>query len=59
MSSYYAPAYHPVERVIRKAFWIDDHFGPLEYGVQFDSGPVFRAEQCEIPMDKVFVETEK
>ncbi len=44
MSSYYAPAYHPVERVIRKAFWIDDHFGP------------HRAEQCEIPMDKVFVE---
>lgn len=60
MSSYFAPAFHPDERVVRNAFWVDDHFGRYEYGIKFDKdGPVFRTSQVVIPNDVVFVpETE-
>jgi len=57
VSSYQAAAYHPYEQRIRTAVWIDDWFGQHRYGVKFDdSGPVFRPEQVEIPLDKIFVE---
>lgn len=56
MSNYWKPAYHPQENLIRNAHWKDDHFGPYEYGVQFDDdGPVFRPNEVAIPVDVVFV----
>lgn len=56
MSSYLGPAYNPVEKVIRAAFWMDDYFGPHQYGVRFDEcGEVFREDRCKIPIDKTFV----
>lgn len=57
MSSFVQAAYHPTERRIRAAAFIDDYFGPHDYGVRFDEGgPVFRPKEVVIPIDKVFVE---
>ena len=57
MSSYYAPAYHPIEKVIRKAFWIDDYFEHHCYGIQFEGDKrVYSQSEVQIPIDKVFVE---
>jgi hypothetical protein len=61
MSNYMAGAYHPKEKVIRTAMWLDDHFGKYKYGVQFD-GPgceVFQPNDCEIPLHQVFVRMPK
>lgn len=57
MSSFYQAAFHPHERRIRKAMWLDDYFGRHRYGVRFDEGgPVFSPEDVAIPLDRVFVE---
>ena len=56
MSNYSRIAWHPVERVARAAWYIDDHFGRHQYGVQFDEdGKVYRPEEVEIPLDLVLV----
>lgn len=56
MSNYTQPAYHPLEKVIRAAHYLDDHFGKHEYGVQFPGDDhIFRIEETTIPLDMVFV----
>ena len=56
MSNFARAAYHPKEKVVRAAIWIDDHFGRHEYGVSFDGDQhVYRPEETSIPLDVVFV----
>ncbi len=56
MSNFTRAAYHPKEKVVRAACYIDDHFGPHEYGVLFPGDPhVYRVDECDIPTDVVFV----
>lgn len=56
MSNYSRAAYHPRERVVRAANWLDDHFGRHQYGVQFPGdGHVYRPEEVEIPLGTVFI----
>lgn len=57
MSNFSRTAYHPVEKVVRAAIWLDDYFGRHQYGVQFDvGGKVYRPADVEIPLDMVFEE---
>ena len=45
MSNYTRAAYHPKEKVVRAANWLDDHFGKHEYGVSFPGAlPKFASE---------------
>lgn len=56
MSNFTGAAYHPKEKVIRAAMFLDDHFGPHEYGVLFSDDPhVYRDHETHIPIDVVFV----
>lgn len=56
MSNYEAPAYHPTEKVIRAAVFIDNYYGQHQYGVQFSGDPrVYKAAETRIPLDVVFV----
>ena len=55
MSNFTRAAYHPKERVVRAALWLDDHFGHYEYGVSFPGDEhVYKPAECEIPLDVVF-----
>lgn len=57
MSNFVRAAYHPEEKVIRAAYFLDDYFGQHRYGVGFEGDPmVYPIRDCEIPLDKVFVE---
>jgi hypothetical protein len=49
MSSYYAPAIHPVTKQVEDAVWIDDYFGRHRYGVEFSDGRVFPADEVKVP----------
>ena len=56
MSNFTRAAYHPKEKVVRAAHFIDDHFGHHGYGVKFPGDPhVYRADETIIPLDVVFV----
>lgn len=56
MSNYIKPAYHPVEKVVRVAHFLDNHFGHHQYGVQFPGDThVFKPAETDIPLDVVFV----
>jgi len=56
MSNFGRAAYHPKEKVVRAANWIDDHFGHHEYGVSFPGDQhVYRPSEVEIPLDVVFI----
>ena len=56
MSNYTRSAYHPKEKVVRAAIWLDDHFGPHQYGVSFQGDEhVYKPQETEIPLDVVFV----
>lgn len=56
MSNFTQPAYHPKEKVIREASFLDDYFGPHEYGVSFPNDPhVYKDHETRIPRDVVFV----
>ena len=60
MSDYYQAAYHPGERVIRAARWIDNYFGHHQYGVKFeDDTKVYHPKEIEIPLDVVFVPSKR
>ena len=60
MSDYYQAAYHPGERVIRAARWIDNYFGHHQYGVKFeDDTKVYHPKEVEIPLDVVFVPSKR
>lgn len=49
MSNFIQPAFDPAAGIVRDATWIDDYFGPHQYGVQFDAGgPVYRPDQAEV-----------
>jgi hypothetical protein len=53
MSSYVAPTYHPHEKRVRDAWWLDDYFGKHRYGVRFDDGGhVFRPEEVKPPVER-------
>ena len=59
MSNFTRAAYHPKEKVIRAANWLDNHFGPYSYGVSFPGDPhVYRPEETQIPLGVVFVPKE-
>lgn len=56
MSNFIQPAYHPVEKVVRAAHFLDNHFGHHQYGVQFPGDAhVFKRAETDIPLDVVFV----
>jgi len=55
MSNFARSAYHPVEKVVRHANWIDNHFGPHQYGVSFPGDDsVYTPNDVEIPLSTVF-----
>ena len=43
MSNYSRLTKHPKTGEFLQAEWLDDYFGPHEYGVRFPDGKVFRA----------------
>lgn len=56
MSNFVRAAYHPKEKVVRAASYLDDHFGPHEYGVRFSGDThVYRPRETDIPLDIVFI----
>ena len=56
MSNFTHAAYNPSEKVVRAADFMDDYFGPHQYGVRFPDDPaVYRDYETRIPLDKVFV----
>lgn len=56
MSNFVRAAYHPKEKVVRAATYLDNHFGHYEYGVSFSGDPhVYKPDETEIPLDMVFV----
>ena len=56
MSNFTKPAYHPKEKVVRAANYMDDHFGHHQYGVRFPGDEhVYRPAETDIPLDVVFV----
>lgn len=55
MSNFSSPAYHPKEKVIRVAAFMDDYFGPHEYGVRFPGDAhVYKEHETRIPHEVVF-----
>jgi len=56
MSNFTRAAYHPKEKVIRAAMYVDDYFGHHEYGVRFPGDAhVYRPHETDIPLDVLFV----
>lgn len=49
MSTYAMSTKHPVTGRWEDAIWMDDFYGPHNYGVKFPSGEVFdpRVTECE------------
>ena len=65
MSSYYDVGLNPRTGKLEKAMWIDDCFGPREYGVQFGentapyrASEITRANPCEL-LDTITALTEE
>ena len=55
MSNFTRAAYHPKEKVVRAAIYLDDHFGQHEFGVMFSGDPhVYKPRETDIPLDVVF-----
>lgn len=53
MSSYFAPAIHPVRKTVELADFLDDYFGRHQYGVRFDNdGRIWRENEVELPTQK-------
>lgn len=51
MSNYTQVVWNPKERVARAAHWVDNYFGPHQYGVMFDGDDhVYRP--AEVPDTK-------
>ena len=53
MSSFTRKTKHPVTGRIQQADWIDDYFGPHEYGIKFPDGKVFTQKEvkdCTYPI---------
>ncbi len=46
MSSYAARAMHPETGKVEPAIFIDDHYGPRQYGVRFADGKTFPRHQA-------------
>jgi len=56
VSNFTQAAYHPREKVVRAANFIDNYFGQHQYGVQFSGDPtVYKDRDTHIPLDVVFV----
>lgn len=61
MSSYLRWTQHPETKHWHNAFWLDDYYGRHQYGVKFNDGKVFPAEQInnfverkeDIPEDEI------
>lgn len=55
MSNFERAAYHPQEKRIRTAIFLDDYFGRHRYGVKFDGDDrVYNSQEVEIPLGVVF-----
>jgi len=60
MSNFPRAAYHPKEKVVRAAMFVDDYFGQHEYGVCFlGDEHVYKPAEVEIPLDIVFIPSER
>lgn len=58
MSSFYKAAYHPPSNTVRRAWYMDDYFGPRQFGVTFEGDDeIYTPDEVRIPLDKVFKET--
>jgi hypothetical protein len=56
VSNFTGPAYHPKEKTVRAASFMDDYFGKHEYGVRFSGDHhVYKEHETRIPLDVVFV----
>lgn len=55
MSNFTSAAYHPIEKTVRAALWLDDHFGKHEYGVKLSGDDhVYTPHEVAIPLDAMF-----
>lgn len=60
MSNFVRAAYHPKEKVVRAAQFLDNFFGRHQYGVRFSGDThVYRDDETDIPLDVVFIKVEK
>lgn len=65
MSTYIQKALHPVKNKWMDALWLDDYFGPREYGIQFLGEKKFRrvedidlSQSTDMPADHTFSDFE-
>lgn len=59
LSNFIRVSWNPSERVARAASYVDNHFGPHQYGVKFEGDErVYRPEEVEIPILLVLVPKE-
>lgn len=64
MSSYIKKSQHPETGKMEDAFWMDDYYGPHQYGVKFMDGKIFReglipAHDITIPITTTFDDFEE
>lgn len=56
MSNFIAPTRYPDEvGKIQPATWLDDYFGPHEYGVRFPDGKVFHEKEIRYMTTALFM----
>jgi hypothetical protein len=49
MSNFVAPAVHPKTGKLQPATFLDDHYGKHRYGIRFQDGSIYPAEEVEVP----------
>ncbi len=60
MSNFTRVHWHPLEGVARAASYLDNHFGPHQYGIRFEGDEtVYRPNEVEIPLELVLVPMEQ
>ena len=54
MSNFKKITRHPVTGLLKIAEWLDDYFGPHEYGVRFEGNTkVYREEDVDVNLAKL------
>jgi hypothetical protein len=51
MSNYQGYAINPVNGLEEKVMFLDDYFGPHEYGVRFSDGKVYEIHKVKVSED--------
>lgn len=54
MSNFLMMTKHPKTNEFESATWIDDYFGPRKYGIKFNSGDIFRPDECSLISSEEF-----